>query len=65
MVSIKKRMDAKKKKEVIRQLDTIKKKIQDGELEVEWHGFWAGLPGSWNFKIVLNEKDSQQFNTNG
>lgn len=57
MASIKKRMDAKKKKEVITALQKIQERIKSGELEIEWFGMWAGMPGQWNVKLTLKEKD--------
>lgn len=47
-------------KKTLRMLAELQKRIKNGELEVETSGFWAGVPGSWTFRVSVKESEKSQ-----
>lgn len=58
MASFKKRYDAKKKKDALTLLSSLKQKILEGEMEIKTFGYWQGVEGTWTFKIVTKETEN-------
>ncbi len=57
MATIKKRMDAKQKRETIGMLMNLIERIENGEFEVKSKGFWRGTVGNWTFRVDVKESE--------
>lgn len=46
------------RKNTIKMLKALMKRIERGQLKVTEHGFWEGSDGKWNFMVSTRESEN-------
>ena len=50
--------EEKVKKQAIKIMKELIRRIERGDLLVESNGFWQGVPGSYTFRVIVKDSES-------